>query len=1233
MNCWPTRLVLVCLFICCGQAATQEPLTVAEKSGFQATSRHADVVTFCQHLARMSPVVRLGELGKSVEGRTLPLVILADPPVSTPEQAAKSGKPVVFAFANIHAGEVDGKEALLMLARELATSKERPLLKDLVIVLAPLFNADGNEKIATTNRRHQDGPKEGVGVRENAQGLDLNRDFVKLETPEVRALVRFLRLWDPALVVDMHTTNGSIHRYTLTYEGPRNPASDPKLIALVNEELLPNVTRRLEKRTGYRSFFYGNFSRDRMRWETVPATARYSTHYLGLRHCLGILSEAYVYASYKDRIVAGREFVRSCFEYVAEHKQQVIKLRRAAQGQGAARTEIAIRHHSIPVTTTAKILGFVDHKKGGQPQDYEVQYVGKAEPTVLVKRPHAYLFPAGYAKAIEVLQRHGLQVDELREDIELDVEVYRATKVIRQERTFQKHNAVSVEATSRPESRRIPAGTIIVRTGQPLGNLAVYLLEPESEDGLVTWNFFDEGLKDGQDYPVLRLPGQPTLMTGRVRPLAEDRTFNKLISAEGFVSFSGSPVSGLTWLEDGEHYLQVKDGRQFKVHALTGRAEPYHDPDKLAAGLKGLVGTKGGGQRLGSGLHMNPPRTGALLDRDNDLFYCNLDGTGAVRLTKTAAREELATFSPDGKLVAFVRDNNLHVVDIATQTERALTKDGTEVISNGKADWVYFEEIFNRSWHAFWWSPDSTHIAFLRFDDTPVHKSTVVNHIPVRQVVEHTPYPKAGDPNPTVRLGLVAVAGGATRWVELPDYPPEATLIIRAGWLPGSRHAYFYIQDRAQTWLDVCTVPATGGPATRLFRETTKAWVEDLGPPTFLKDGSFLVLSERSGWKHLYRYDKSGMLRGPVTSGEWELTSGLFVPNPVLHVDESAGWVYFTAKKDSPIASNLYRVRIDGTGLERLTTAPGDHRITMSPKGNFFIDSWSSHTTPTRVRLHRADGTPVRLVDTNPVYHVEEYRLGKYELLQIPLPDGFLLEGSLLRPPDFDPQKRYPVWFKTYGGPHAPTVSDSWGTGQAQDQSLAALGFVVFRCDPRSASGKGVASTWTAYRQLGVQELQDIEAAVRWLIKEHPYVDPARIGMSGHSYGGFLTAYALTHSKLFACGIAGAPVTDWRNYDTIYTERYMNTPKENPEGYDKTSVVKAAKNLHGKLLLVHGLMDDNVHVQNVVQLMEELQKADKDFEVMFYPRARHGIFGRHYQRLLLGFMTRHLRPQASRPSP
>jgi dipeptidyl aminopeptidase/acylaminoacyl peptidase len=1215
------------------------PRTVAETSDFKATSRHADAVEFCERLARESPLVRLGTLGTSQEGRKLPLVIIADPPVATAAEAQKSKKLVVFAMGNIHAGEVDGKEALLMLARDIATAKERPLLKNLVLVFAPIFNADGNERMSTANRREQAGPAGGVGVRANAQGFDLNRDFVKLETPEVRALVRFFNQWDPAVFIDCHTTNGSYHRYTLTYEGGGCPAGDQRLVAHLRDAFLPDVGRRLEKETGFHSYFYGNFAGGRTRWETVPPTPRYGIHYTGLRNRIAILSESYSYAPFKDRVTASRGFVKAICEYAAENSDKLGKLLSEAR-EPKANDRVALRSKPAPFGRPHQLLGYVEEIKDGkrvstgQPTEYEVQYMGGAEPTLSVTRPYAYLVPASFPRVVENLQRHGITLDEVREDIELNVEAYRIDG-IRRTPDFQKHQPVELAATARTESRRVEAGTILVRTNQPLGRLAAYLLEPQSADGLATWNFFDDSLQEGKDFPVLRLPAPAPVSTGRYRPLPEDRTFNKPITFDRLyggggppLSFRGNPVGGLTWLDDGEHFLQRKDNRLYKVHAVTGRCQTFLDADRVAAALAALPTIRKEAARNLAGaanLQLNPSRSGALFVHASDLYYCPFDGGKAVRLTKAPGRKEVVTFSPDGRFVAHVRDSNLYVTDTATQTERALTSDGSAVVSNGLADWVYGEEVFDRSPRAYWWSADSQRIAFFRFDDTPVHKFTVGNPIPTRQDVETTAYPKAGQANPLVKLGLVAVAGGPVQWADLGNYSEGGSLLIRAGWWPEGENAYLYVQDRAQTWLDFCSV-APGGEVKRLFRETTKAWVDDPGPPFFLKDGSFLLTSTRSGWNHLYHYDKEGKLKGPVTSGEWELTNGPFQAHAVQRVDEKAGWVYFTAMKDSPIAANLYRVKLDGSGLQRLTSGAGDHRVSVGPAASYFIDACSSQAGPAQVRLYKADGSPARTLDTNPVYAREEYRLGACELVKIRTPDGFELDGSLLKPPDFDAHRRYPVWMMTYGGPHMPMVRDSWGSGRVHDEMLAQLGFVVCHVDPRSATDQGHRSTWTAYRHLGVQELKDLETAAKWLGAQ-AWVDPARIGLSGSSYGGFMTAYALTHSKLFAAGIASAAVTDWRNYDSIYTERYMNTPQENPEGYDATSVVKAAKNLSGRLLIVHGVMDDNVHVQNALQLVEALQRADKDFEVMIYPPARHGGYTqKHYQRLMIDFMKRTLKP-------
>ena len=985
-------------------------LTVAEKSAYKATSRHADVIAYCEALAKLSPNVRLETCGTSVEGRKLPLLILADPPLSSPAEAVARKKTVVLAVGDIHAGEVDGKEALLRLAREIATGKDKALLKELVVLMVPILNPDGNDRMSKDHRRSQNGPPE-VGTRANAQGFDLNRDFVKLESPEVRALVRLLNRWDPAVTIDTHTTNGCFHRYGITYDGPRNPATDPRLVTAVHDTMLPEIGRRLLKEDGLASFYYGDFSRDHKKWLTYPALPRFGIVYAGLRNRIAILSESYSYDPYRKRVLASRAFVRAILGYLADNKDKVRSLLTAAreatvQGGKKPRPDdrIVLRFRTAAEKEPRTALGYVEEEKDGKvvstgkPRDYKVELMDRCEPTVSVTRPYAYLYPARFTRVTDNLQRHGIEAEELREDIELDVTAYRIDKVNRALRPFQKHRLISVEATPRQEARRMLAGTILVRTGQPLGTLAAYLLEPQADDGLCTWNFFDAALAEGKDFPVLRLAAPVPITAGKVRPLAEERGQKKPITLDALnagrlPNFSGDPVSGLTWLPDGEHFLQGKDGVLRKVEALTGRSQPLLDQEKFAGALASLPKmTRARARQLVRRPlpYLNPQRTAALIDHGGDLYLCPLDGSKPARLTTTPGSLSLASFSPDGKRLALIRSNNVYVVDIATRKEKKLTQDGGELIFNGRADWVYYEEIFNRSRKAYWWSPDSKSIAFLRLDDTPVKKFTVIDEIPVRQRIEVRRYPKAGDPNPLVKVGIVSADGGPIRWVDLGNYAADKILVPRVGWTPDNR-LYCYVQDRAQTWLDFCVAGRDGGKPTVLFRETTKAWVDDPGAPHFLKDGSFLLPSERSGWKHLYHFTKDGKLERPITSGSWEMRQ-------VHLVDEAGGWVYFSGTRHSPIASNLYRVRLDGSRLTRLTTAPGDHRVGVSPKGNLFIDTWSDRTTPARVQLCRADGSPARTLDTNPVYVREEYDFLPVEFVKIRTPDGFELEGTVVTP-------------------------------------------------------------------------------------------------------------------------------------------------------------------------------------------------------------------------------------------
>ncbi len=835
-------------------------------------------------------------------------------------------------------------------------------------------------------------------------------------------------------------------------------------------------------------------------------------------------------------------------------------------------------------------------------------------------KPYAYLFPTTLSDLAEHLQNQDIEVYELREEIDLDVTVFTVERVHREQASLGGRVALRLETRSERQGKRIEAGTLLVKTGQKLDKEIRRLLDPKAKKKPRVWKLLGRP-REGTSYPVCQLDSYVPVTCGTARPPAGARGFNKPITFEAVygpkdrVNFHGAPVSGLTWLDDGEHYLQVRDSRLYKVHATSGRSVPFIDPNALSAGLRQLPvmrpkDAKSISQR--TSFHWSPDRCAVLIDYEEDLYYVTIDGQTAVRLTSAPGPEKHATFDPQGKFVAFVRDGNLYVVDVATQTERALTTDGGGLIRNGEADWVYFEEVLNRRWKLFWWSPDSLAIAFLRTDDASVPEYVVSNDASRGRDVEMTRYPRAGEPNPTVKLGIASTAGGAVRWVDLGEYAEGTYIVTGAGWMPDSERIYFFLQDRAQTWLDITTASRWGGTPRRLLRETTEAWVEPPEKLQFLADGSFLLTSERTGWKHLYLYDKDGQLKHPVTQGQWEVRS-------VPLVDEKAGWIYFTGTRDSHIAEHLYRVKPAGGEVERLTVSAGQHSVAVSPNGKYFIDTWSDASTPTRVALRATDGAMVRTLDTNPVYERLEYRLSPYEQFQIETTDGFLLEAGMVKPPDFDSGRKYPVWFTTYGGPHMPSISDTWQGGRTWDQMLAQMGVIVFHCDPRSASGKGACSAWTAYRQLGVQELKDIEEAIRWLTGQ-PYVDGERIGMSGYSYGGFMTAYALTHSTLFAGGIAGAPPTDWRFYDSIYTERYMDTPQNNPDGYDRASVVKAAKDLHGQLLLVHGGIDDNVHLQNSFTLVDALQREAKPFQLMIYPQSRHGVGGMHYNRLTVDFI-------------
>jgi dipeptidyl-peptidase-4 len=707
-------------------------------------------------------------------------------------------------------------------------------------------------------------------------------------------------------------------------------------------------------------------------------------------------------------------------------------------------------------------------------------------------------------------------------------------------------------------------------------------------------------------------------------------TLDALYDPQEPVDFSGKPQKGFVWIDDERYLVAHGDPKSRRlewreVDATSGKEQIFGDPARARAAIVAATGARESEASALAALdpaRMSADRGALYFVTRKDLYVWLAKSDKVVRLTNTPdAAEEEPSFSPDGKRVAFVRNNDLYVCDIDPPAERRLTRDGSASLLNGKLDWLYQEEVYGRGkFRGYWWSPDSDEIAFLQLDEKGVPNWTLVDDVPESPQIEVGPYPRAGEENPKARLGLVAVARAEVHWVDLMKYALSEPLVVDVDWLDEERVG-FQVQDREQSWLELCSASSSETEPKLLLREESQTWVNVNGPPKRLADGSFLWFSERSGYKHLYHYSPSWQLLGPVTTGEWEVRT--------LHgVDEQAGWVYFSGTQGSPIELQVCRVHLDGSGLEHLTKRPGTHDANFSPRCQRFLDSWSDLWTPTQVRMHRADGSEERVVDENHVAALDEFDLARPELLRVPAHDGFVMDAILLKPLGFDPQRRYPVYQHTYAGPHAPQVRNAWGGGAGMfGQLLAARGIVVWVCDNRSASGRGQVSEATCFRRLGEGELDDIEDALAWL-KSQPWVDAARIGIGGWSYGGFMTSYALTHSKTFCMGVAGGSVTDWHNYDSIYTERYMRLPKNNQKGYDETSVVRAAKDLHGALLLVHGAADDNVHAANSRQLAHELQREQKPFQVQLYAGQRHGLANpqlvRHYRMTMLQFIERYL---------
>lgn len=698
------------------------------------------------------------------------------------------------------------------------------------------------------------------------------------------------------------------------------------------------------------------------------------------------------------------------------------------------------------------------------------------------------------------------------------------------------------------------------------------------------------------------------------------------------LSLGGFPSDRLQWIDD-ERYLHRDTTGWKTVTAESGEMADWYDKAVLAAALQRIDGiSQPDAIRMAEGgwIEVLHDQRIVVFRHQERLIRTTLEGGDVAIVNGVPAAMELSSLSPTGSGLAFVRGNELWVADFTSMKLRQLTHDAGPHVRNGKADWVYFEEIYNRKWQAYHWSPDGQRLAYQQFNETDVPLFQISDHTTVEQAFEKEHYPKAGEKNPTVRLGVVSLEGGSTTWVDTTVYPPDDFILTHFQWSPDSSSLYWFAQNRIQTWLDILQADVADGGSRMLLRDQTPAWTENPGDLMFLQDNSFLFFSEKTGWRHLYHATSDGQTLTPITSGEWEVRH--------LHaISSDESFLIAAGTRDSLIGDNIYRIPLQNlTGLRsggepvRLSQIDGMHTATCSRHGRFVVDSWSSLQHPPAVTLRDFNGREVRKLEEPIQVPDDKYTFGKVELKPVPMADGSFTSAVFVYPPNFRSDQKYPVWLKTYGGPHSPSVKDAW-SGRLPDQLLANHGIVVITFDPRSASGYGAKSAWLAYRKLGVEETRDLISVCDWL-EAQGWADRSRIGLSGHSYGGFFTSYAMTHCDRICAGIAGAPVTDWANYDTIYTERFMSTPQDNPDGYRQSSVVKSASQLRGRLLLLHGMKDDNVHPENSLQLVHALQEAGRQFDFMLYPTARHGIHGDHYHKLLFNFIVQAMgKPEAKQP--
>lgn len=673
--------------------------------------------------------------------------------------------------------------------------------------------------------------------------------------------------------------------------------------------------------------------------------------------------------------------------------------------------------------------------------------------------------------------------------------------------------------------------------------------------------------------------------------------------------FSQRGVSGLNSMNDGKSYASIKfdptQGGYFvaKNNFSNGQqaAILYHRSDLVY-----------GKDTLSLSTNFNADESKVLIEENveplyrhssiADYYVYDLKSKKIIKVSDKG-KQMFATFSPDGSKIAFVRDNNLFIKDLKSGEEQQITRDGVNnKIINGRTDWVYEEEFAFAP--AFFWSPDSKNIAFYRFDETEVPEFSMTMYEGLYPTEYKYKYPKAGEKNSIVSIHIYNLQSGNISTVDVGSEKDQ--YIPKVKWTHHSNMLCVQRLNRLQNKLDYLFSDLTG-KTTLVRTENDKAYIDvENQRLTFLKNGKqFINLSERDGYTHIYLYDINGKIVKQLTKGAWDVTE-------LYGIDEKNGIIYYQSAERSPLERDVYAVNLKGNNKTLLSTAKGNNSATFSSDYSFYILNHSSINTPAFITLNNKSGKIIRILEDNKalVARMNTYEIPSTTFFKFKTSEGIELNGSMIKPTNFDPSKKYPVLMYVYGGPGSQTVADSWGGSRAKwNAYLAQKGYIIVSVDGRGTGYRGSAFKKSTYKQLGKYELIDQIEAAKWLGKQS-YIDASRIGIWGWSFGGYMSSLCITQgADVFKMAIAVAPVTTWRFYDSIYTERYLQTPQLNASGYDDNSPINFANKLTGKFLLVHGTGDDNVHFQNAVMFSEALIQANKQFDQAYYPNKNHSIYG------------------------